>query len=189
MLLLDYDGTLIGTASISAAPTPEVMAVLGALTADPANAVWIISGRARAELGGWFESLVRRLCLFKSAICGCLLFFQVYSFLLPGLIWSGAPPQTTNKRPQTTTKTTHQPKQNQIKPKQPNLGLAAEHGFYTRRPGASGWASLQPHHDGDWMALALPILKQYQVRVLPPPVGTGAPAGFFCTRFFSGRGR
>jgi hypothetical protein len=32
------------------------------------------------------------------------------------------------------------------------------------------------------MALALPILKQYQVRVLPPPVGTGAAAGVFsCT--------
>jgi len=37
----------------------QVLQVLQVLTADPANEVWIISGRSQQELGGWFESLVR----------------------------------------------------------------------------------------------------------------------------------
>lgn len=34
------------------------MSVLGALTSDQANEVWVVSGRARRELGAWFDSLV-----------------------------------------------------------------------------------------------------------------------------------
>lgn len=101
VLLLDYDGTLIGPSSISMAPTPEVMSVLGALTSDPSNEVWVVSGRARRELGVWFQSL-------------------------------------------------------------PNLGLAAEHGFYNRPPGADEWHVQQPHLDTAWQVMSLPILKQYQ---------------------------
>lgn len=35
------------------------MLVLGTLTSDPSNEVWVVSGRARRELGAWFETLVR----------------------------------------------------------------------------------------------------------------------------------
>jgi trehalose 6-phosphate synthase/phosphatase len=46
---------------------------------------------------------------------------------------------------------------------QPNLGLAAEHGFFTRPPGAGRhWYTLNPLVDHSWKAMALPILKQYQ---------------------------
>ena len=58
LILLDYDGTLIPHSSITAAPTPEVLKVLAALTADASNEVWIISGRAQTELDGWFKDLV-----------------------------------------------------------------------------------------------------------------------------------
>jgi len=34
--------------------------MLAALTADPRNTVYIISGRARAELADWFGSVVSR---------------------------------------------------------------------------------------------------------------------------------
>lgn len=121
VLLLDYDGTLIGSSSISSEPTPEVRAPLGsaehtaccmrasktstplahtqnrcarrrlvlpsrccfaythyshthtnlyklqamtvlrALTADPANQVWVVSGRARKELAAFFGDLVSDL--------------------------------------------------------------------------------------------------------------------------------
>jgi len=36
-----------------------VLAVFKALAADARNVVYIISGRGRAELGDWFESVVR----------------------------------------------------------------------------------------------------------------------------------
>lgn len=55
LFFLDYDGTLIGANSITAAPTEEVHAILKRLTADPRNLVYIISGRARRELGEWFK--------------------------------------------------------------------------------------------------------------------------------------
>ncbi|WIA31619.1 hypothetical protein OEZ86_002503 [Tetradesmus obliquus] len=57
LLLLDYDGTLIPHRNISAAPPESVLAVLGGLTADPCNEVWVISGRSQQELGGWFEGV------------------------------------------------------------------------------------------------------------------------------------
>lgn len=58
LLLLDYDGTLVPHRNINAAPPAVVLQVLVALTADPANEVWIISGRSQQELGGWFEDVV-----------------------------------------------------------------------------------------------------------------------------------
>ncbi|KAK9815725.1 hypothetical protein WJX72_008591 [[Myrmecia] bisecta] len=57
LLLLDYDGTLMPSSTIHSKPTPEVMAVLHGLTADPRNTVYIISGRARQELADWFGSV------------------------------------------------------------------------------------------------------------------------------------
>jgi trehalose 6-phosphate synthase/phosphatase len=45
---------------------------------------------------------------------------------------------------------------------QPELGIAAEHGFFTRPPGSTTWHTLRPWADHSWLALALPILKQYQ---------------------------
>lgn len=36
----------------------QVLRVLQVLTSDPANEVWIISGRSQQELGEWFEAVV-----------------------------------------------------------------------------------------------------------------------------------
>lgn len=59
LLLLDYDGTLVGYAPKPelATPTPEVVAVLEKLTSQPENTVVIISGRDRDTLDGWFGHL------------------------------------------------------------------------------------------------------------------------------------
>lgn len=61
LFLLDYDGTLMPSGSINARPTEEVLHVLRGLCADPANVVFIISGRARQELSEWFGSIVSLL--------------------------------------------------------------------------------------------------------------------------------
>lgn len=45
---------------VLAAVCVQVLQVLQVLTSDPANEVWIISGRSQQELGGWFQSVVRR---------------------------------------------------------------------------------------------------------------------------------
>ena len=40
-------------------PSPlQVLQVLQALTSDPANEVWVISGRSQQELGAWFQTVV-----------------------------------------------------------------------------------------------------------------------------------
>lgn len=60
LFLLDYDGTLNSpstSASVSAAPSEAVLATLGALVSDPKNSVYVVSGRARGELGPWFAGL------------------------------------------------------------------------------------------------------------------------------------
>lgn len=58
-LLLDYDGTLVPFASEPdlARPDAEVMELLSALTADPANEIAIVSGRPRSELEAWFGDM------------------------------------------------------------------------------------------------------------------------------------
>jgi trehalose 6-phosphate synthase/phosphatase len=55
LLLLDYDGTLVGFYGRpeDAAPGPGLVETLTALTSDPRNAVLIISGRTRADLERW----------------------------------------------------------------------------------------------------------------------------------------
>lgn len=56
LLLLDYDGTLVGFANRpqDAAPPPHVVEGLARLAADPANTVAIVSGRGRRDLDRWF---------------------------------------------------------------------------------------------------------------------------------------
>jgi trehalose 6-phosphate synthase/phosphatase len=58
-LLLDYDGTLVPFFATpkSALPDSELLDLLNALAAEPANNVAIISGRSRLELDEWFGSL------------------------------------------------------------------------------------------------------------------------------------
>ena len=58
-LLLDYDGTLVPFAENPrlAKPDEELLSLLGALGADPANEVVIISGRPRRDLEEWFGNL------------------------------------------------------------------------------------------------------------------------------------
>ena len=62
LLLLDYDGTLVPQSTINSRPTEEALSVLKGLCADPRNAVYIISGRRKAELAEWFAGVVSVLC-------------------------------------------------------------------------------------------------------------------------------
>jgi trehalose 6-phosphate synthase/phosphatase len=59
LLLLDYDGTLVPFAKhpMLARPSPELLKVLGALSADERTRVILISGRSKPELETWFEGL------------------------------------------------------------------------------------------------------------------------------------
>jgi trehalose 6-phosphate synthase/phosphatase len=65
LLLLDYDGTLIGYAPRPelATPTPDLLDVLARLSANPANQVVVISGRRASDLEGWFAQAAPRLWL------------------------------------------------------------------------------------------------------------------------------
>jgi trehalose 6-phosphate synthase/phosphatase len=58
-LLLDYDGTLVPFAEdpTKARPDEELLKLLAALGADPANEIVIISGRSRRDLEEWFGQL------------------------------------------------------------------------------------------------------------------------------------
>ncbi|MFH1609649.1 MAG: bifunctional alpha,alpha-trehalose-phosphate synthase (UDP-forming)/trehalose-phosphatase [Candidatus Bipolaricaulota bacterium] len=59
LLLLDYDGTLVPLAATpdQARPDPELVDLLGRLTADGRNEVVIVSGRDRDTLATWFGDL------------------------------------------------------------------------------------------------------------------------------------
>ena len=58
LLLLDYDGTLTAESNPElAAPTEQVLKVLRILTEDPANIVFILTGRERKVLEQWFGSI------------------------------------------------------------------------------------------------------------------------------------
>ncbi len=59
LLLLDYDGTLVGFKPIpeQAKPDPELKRLLSELTNDPLNTVVIISGRDRSILDEWLGEL------------------------------------------------------------------------------------------------------------------------------------
>ncbi|KAK4758271.1 hypothetical protein SAY87_019572 [Trapa incisa] len=55
-ILLDYDGTMILSNSISTTPSPETVAILNSLCRDPKNAVFLVSGKDRHTLTRWFSS-------------------------------------------------------------------------------------------------------------------------------------
>jgi trehalose 6-phosphate synthase/phosphatase len=61
LLLLDYDGTLVGFARrpSDAVPPPRLLEHLRALSADDANIVAIVSGRSSRDLDRWFGSIPR----------------------------------------------------------------------------------------------------------------------------------
>jgi trehalose 6-phosphate synthase/phosphatase len=61
LLLLDYDGTLVGFARrpSDAVPSARLMENLSALAADDANVVAIVSGRSSRDLDRWFGSIPR----------------------------------------------------------------------------------------------------------------------------------
>jgi trehalose 6-phosphate synthase/phosphatase len=61
LLLLDYDGTLVGFARrpSEAVPPPRVIESLSALASDDANVVAIVSGRSSRDLDRWFGSIPR----------------------------------------------------------------------------------------------------------------------------------
>ncbi|CAO2829239.1 unnamed protein product [Amaranthus hypochondriacus] len=55
VIFLDYDGTLVSQSCMSKIPSPEVISVLNALCNDSKNTVFIVSGRARNQLGEWLS--------------------------------------------------------------------------------------------------------------------------------------
>ena len=59
LILLDYDGTLVNFAPLPhlSAPTGNLLDVLRKLSQDPANSVYIISGRNREALEEWLGEL------------------------------------------------------------------------------------------------------------------------------------
>ncbi|KAF1315291.1 Trehalose-phosphatase, partial [Globisporangium splendens] len=61
LFLLDYDGTLVNYQSMAelAEPSPALLASLEELSADPHNAVYIISGHNKSRLQEWFGHLSR----------------------------------------------------------------------------------------------------------------------------------
>jgi trehalose 6-phosphate synthase/phosphatase len=61
LLLLDYDGTLVGFARrpSDAVPSPRLIENLGALASDDGNVVAIVSGRSSRDLNRWFGSIPR----------------------------------------------------------------------------------------------------------------------------------
>ncbi|KAH7423229.1 hypothetical protein KP509_12G045300 [Ceratopteris richardii] len=56
VILLDYDGTVMPQGSINKTPSEEVISMLNTLCSDLNNIVFIVSGRGRMELSGWFSS-------------------------------------------------------------------------------------------------------------------------------------
>jgi trehalose 6-phosphate synthase/phosphatase len=59
LLVLDYDGTLVGFSDRpeDAAPGPELLGVLRSLAMNEENSVMILSGRRRSELERWFGDI------------------------------------------------------------------------------------------------------------------------------------
>ncbi|CAI9772751.1 unnamed protein product [Fraxinus pennsylvanica] len=53
-ILLDYDGTLMPQNSIIKSPSAEVISILSRLGGDRKNTVFMVSGRGRDSLSGWF---------------------------------------------------------------------------------------------------------------------------------------
>nr|GMD24682.1 probable alpha,alpha-trehalose-phosphate synthase [UDP-forming] 9 [Ipomoea batatas] len=58
-IFLDYDGTIVPQSSIVKSPSAEVIHFLNALSNDPKNTVFIVSGRGRSSLCEWLEPCER----------------------------------------------------------------------------------------------------------------------------------
>ncbi|CAI9293610.1 unnamed protein product [Lactuca saligna] len=56
LILVDYDGTLMPQGLIDKTPSKEVISILNALSSDPKNVVFIVSGRGKDSLSKWFDS-------------------------------------------------------------------------------------------------------------------------------------
>ncbi|XP_010533498.1 PREDICTED: probable alpha,alpha-trehalose-phosphate synthase [UDP-forming] 9 [Tarenaya hassleriana] len=54
-IFLDYDGTVVSDSSIIKSPGDKVTTILNDLCNDPRNTVFIVSGRDRDTLSGWFS--------------------------------------------------------------------------------------------------------------------------------------
>ncbi|CAM8984133.1 unnamed protein product [Rhodiola kirilowii] len=52
-IFLDYDGTLVPQSSVIKSPSPDILAMLNAISSDPRNTVFIVSGRGRSSLSEW----------------------------------------------------------------------------------------------------------------------------------------
>ena len=63
IFLLDHDGTIVPQSNLSSKPDDHVLHVLKNISSDPQNKVYIISGRARAELDEWFDAVGLQLGL------------------------------------------------------------------------------------------------------------------------------
>ncbi|GLT80579.1 hypothetical protein SLA2020_520120 [Shorea laevis] len=55
-ILLDYDGTMMSSGSISTNPNTETVGILNSLCRDPNNVVLLVSGKDRRTLTEWFSS-------------------------------------------------------------------------------------------------------------------------------------
>ncbi|GLU05390.1 hypothetical protein SLE2022_224920 [Rubroshorea leprosula] len=55
-ILLDYDGTMMSSGSISTNPNTEAVGILNSLCRDPKNVVFLVSGKDRKTLTEWFSS-------------------------------------------------------------------------------------------------------------------------------------
>lgn len=55
-ILLDYDGALMMSSSVSATPNTEAVGILNSLCRDPKNIVFLVSGKDRKTLTEWFSS-------------------------------------------------------------------------------------------------------------------------------------
>lgn len=73
LFLFDYDGTLtpIVKEPSAALPSPQLYSILDALTSDPRNNVWIISGRDQDFLDKWLGSRYNNISF--SAEHGCFI--------------------------------------------------------------------------------------------------------------------
>ncbi|RAL53256.1 unnamed protein product [Cuscuta campestris] len=59
VIFLDYDGTIVPQSSIVKSPGAEVITFLNALSNDPKNTVFIVSGRGRSSLDEWLSPCER----------------------------------------------------------------------------------------------------------------------------------
>ncbi|XP_006340112.1 probable alpha,alpha-trehalose-phosphate synthase [UDP-forming] 9 [Solanum tuberosum] len=58
-IFLDYDGTVVPQSSMVKAPSAEVISLLNALSNEPKNTVYIVSGRGRTSLCEWLAPCER----------------------------------------------------------------------------------------------------------------------------------